>query len=82
MPTTAKKQLSTLGSLIKNLREERSITQAEFAKRLGTTQSAIARIEGGQQNMSATLLSRISKILDKNVIQIGDGALNLEIEGG
>jgi len=82
MPTTAKKQLSTLGSLIKNLREERSITQAEFAKRLGTTQSAIARIEGGQQNMSATLLSRISEILDKNVIQIGDGALNLEIEGG
>lgn len=84
MPTVTKnkKQLSILGSLIKNLREERGITQEQFAKKLKTTQSAVARIEGGQQNVSAGILSRISEILDKNVIQVSDGAINLEIEGG
>src|SRR3989344_1068599 len=82
MQPNTKKHLSAVGSLIKNLREERGVTQAEFAKRLGTTQSAVARIEGGQQNVSAGLLSRIGDILNKSVIQVSDGAINLEIEGG
>ena len=82
MPTKPNKQLSVLGSLIKNLREERGVTQDAFAKRLGTTQSAVARIESGTQNVSASLLSRISNILNKDIIHIGDGAINLEIEGG
>ena len=76
------KQLSVLGALIKNLREERGITQAEFAARLGTTQSAVARIESGQQNVSTRLLSRVSAVLEKDVIQVGTGAINLQIEGG
>ncbi|OHA18544.1 MAG: UDP-N-acetylglucosamine 1-carboxyvinyltransferase [Candidatus Taylorbacteria bacterium RIFCSPHIGHO2_01_FULL_46_22b] len=82
MTQTAKKQLSALGILIRNLREERNITQKTFAERLGTTQSAVARIEGGEQNVSAGLLARISEILGKNVIQVSDGAINVEIEGG
>lgn len=76
------KQLSVLGALIKNLREERGITQAEFANRLGTTQSAVARIESGQQNVSTRLLSRVSAVLEKDIIQVNTGAINLQIEGG
>ncbi len=76
------RQLSSLGTLIKSAREERDITQKEFAKRLATTQSAVARIESGLQNISTRLLSRISSILGKDVIQVGTGAINLQIEGG
>ena len=82
MTQTQKKRLSVLGALIKNLREERSITQESFAQRLGTTQSAVARIEGGEQNLSASLLGRIGDILEKNIIQVSDGAINIQIEGG
>ncbi len=82
MTVTEKKKLSVLGQLIKSLREERAITQSTFAKKLGTTQSAVARIESGEQNVSAGILSRISDILEKDVIQVNDGAMNIQIEGG
>jgi len=38
-----------LGHLIYQIRQERGLTQAEFAKRLGTSQSAVNRIEQGKQ---------------------------------
>ena len=71
-----------LGSLIHNLREEKGITQSEFAKKIGTTQSAIARMENGEQNMSTAMLSKISEALGKNLVHVSDGALNIKINGG
>ncbi|HEY4479052.1 MAG TPA: UDP-N-acetylglucosamine 1-carboxyvinyltransferase, partial [Candidatus Paceibacterota bacterium] len=78
----ANSKLSQIGRLIQTLREERKITQNTFAKKLGTTQSAIARIENGEQNLSTEMLSRISAALGRDVIQVSSGALNIEIEGG
>ena len=78
----ASARLKHIGLLIKDLREERGFSQSEFAKRLKTAQSAIARIENGEQNLSTDTLSRISAVLERDVLQISDKSLNIQIEGG
>jgi UDP-N-acetylglucosamine 1-carboxyvinyltransferase len=71
-----------IGRLIYQLRQERGLTQAAFAKQLQTSQSAVNRIEHGKQNLSIETLGRISDVLNKSLIQIGEGGVNLRIEGG
>lgn len=78
MSTTNEK----IGNLIYQIRQERGLTQAAFAKQLGTSQSAVNRIEHGKQNLSLETLGRISDVLNKPIIQIGKGGINLRIEGG
>lgn len=43
------------GNELKALRAKLGLTQTEMANRLGVTRDAIARIEGGRNNMSKTL---------------------------
>ncbi len=74
--------LTNIGHLIKSLRERRGITQADFAKKLETTQSAVARIESGEQNLTTDMIVKISKALDKDILTVNTGAINFEIEGG
>ena len=75
--------LSQIGSLISKLREDRDMTQADLAKKTGTTQSVIARIEKGEQNLSAKTLATISKALDREIISLSKGGgINFKIEGG
>jgi UDP-N-acetylglucosamine 1-carboxyvinyltransferase len=76
------KSLGEIGIFISRLRAERGITQKEFAKRLGTSQSAIARIERGEQNLSTEMLGKISSVLNRDVVHVSKGALNIMIEGG
>lgn len=71
-----------LGSLISELRQIRGMTQSEFAKKLGTSQSAVNRIEKGGQNLSLEMLNRIGDVLHKPLITVGDQGVNLRIEGG
>lgn len=71
-----------IGHLIYQIRQERGLTQASFARRLGTSQSAVNRIEHGRQNLSLEMLGRISDVLNKQIISIGGSAVNLRIEGG
>lgn len=71
-----------IGNLIYQIRQERGLTQAEFARRLGTSQSAVNRIEKGRQNLSLDTLGRISDVLNKQIISLGGEAVNLKIEGG
>ena len=47
-----------IGELISHVRQERGLTQSEFAKMLSTSQSAINRIEHGNQNLSLDTLGR------------------------
>ena len=75
-------RLKHIGHLIKDLREERGLSQAEFAKKLGTAQSSIPRIENGEQNLSTSTLSRISEFLNRDIVKISDRSLNISIEGG
>ncbi len=78
MATTNEK----IGDFIARVRQERGMTQAEFAERLGTSQSAVNRIEKGKQNLSLETLGRLSEALNKQIIELGSGSVNLRIEGG
>lgn len=78
MQTTNEK----IGQLIYQIRQERGLTQANFAKKLKTSQSAVNRIEHGRQNMSLEMLARISDVLHKPLISLSGEAVNLRIEGG
>jgi len=77
MPDTNTK----IGHLIYQIRQERGLTQAAFAKKLGTSQSAVNRIEHGHQNLSLETLGRISDVLNKQLISLGTNGINLRVEG-
>ena len=70
-----------IGRLIYQIRQERGLTQSGFAKKLGTSQSAVNRIEHGKQNLSLDTLGRISDVLNKQIISLGEGGINLRVEG-
>ncbi len=57
----------TLGLTIRKLRIRNRMKQADLARKLKTTQSAIARIENGRQNISIELLMRIAEVFGKKV---------------
>jgi len=76
------KNLVLIGNLVRSLRREREMTQNELAERMNTTQSAIARIENGEQNLSTEMLSRISEVLQSDIVTVSKGALNVQVEGG
>ena len=71
-----------IGHLIAQIRQERGLTQAEFARRLNTSQSAVNRMEHGRQNLSLETLGRISDVLNKQLLSLSSGGTNLRIEGG
>jgi len=71
-----------IGKLISDIRRDRGLTQAEFARRLGTSQSAVNRIENGRQNLTLDTIAHISDILNKPIITITGSAVNLRVEGG
>lgn len=71
-----------IGHLIYQVRQEKGLTQADFAKRLHTSQSAVNRIEHGKQNLSLDMLGRISDVLNKQIISLNTGNITLQIEGG
>lgn len=74
--------LANIGDLIKQLRERRGLTQVDFAEKLNTTQSAVARIESGEQNLTTEMIAKISEALGSEILTINKGAINFEIEGG
>lgn len=49
------------------LRLKKGWTQKDLAKKIGTTQSVIARIENGGQNISVRTLTRLARALDAEV---------------
>lgn len=75
--------LSKIGHLIQETRQSRGLTQAQLAEALGTSQSAINRIEKGNQNISLEMVARISDTLSANIISLNHtGKLNYRIHGG
>ncbi len=73
---------SHIGARVAALREAAGMTQKELAKKLATTQSAVARIEAGKQNVSTELLRKISTALKRNIVSAQPGSVNIAIEGG
>ena len=72
-----------IGKLIQTKRIEKLFTQAELAKKIGTSQSAINRIEKGGQNLSVEMLGRISEVLSSTIISLNQqGKVNFKVHGG
>ncbi|MBW8173407.1 UDP-N-acetylglucosamine 1-carboxyvinyltransferase [Ornithinimicrobium sp. Arc0846-15] len=75
--------LSRIGTLIRDARRHKALTQSELANLLGTSQSAVARIEQGKQNLSLEMLARIGESLDSEIVSVGSAVpQNLRITGG
>ena len=70
-----------IGFFIKTLREERGMTQGDFAKLLNTSQSAVARMEAGKQNFTTLEIEKISKALGRKIISLSP-SIDFEIHGG
>jgi UDP-N-acetylglucosamine 1-carboxyvinyltransferase len=75
--------LSRIGNLIRDARTHRGYTQAQLADLLGTSQSAINRIERGHQNLTLDTLARIGEALDSQLVSLGaSGPTHLRVAGG
>jgi UDP-N-acetylglucosamine 1-carboxyvinyltransferase len=83
MKKTQKTPSSHIGKMISQIREEQRMTQTELAEKIGTTQSVVARIEKGEQNLSTETLSKISAALNREIVTLAPkGVVNFRIEGG
>ncbi|NCU37802.1 UDP-N-acetylglucosamine 1-carboxyvinyltransferase [Candidatus Saccharibacteria bacterium] len=77
------KYLRNIGTLIQETRQARGMTQTELATALGTSQSAVNRIEKGGQNISLEMIARIGEVLSSEIIRINkSGKTNFVIQGG
>ncbi|HEX7259411.1 MAG TPA: UDP-N-acetylglucosamine 1-carboxyvinyltransferase [Candidatus Saccharimonadia bacterium] len=80
-PTTSPETIK-IGQRITELREAKQLTQSALAKLLGTSQSAVARMEKGDQNISTKMLVKMGEVLDAEIIALSSYGLNFKIEGG
>lgn len=71
-----------IGTLIQETRQSRALTQTQLAEALGTSQSAINRIEKGGQNVSLEMLARIGEVLSSEIVSLNRSGANLKIHGG
>ena len=56
---------------------------AQLAEAIGTSQSAINRIENGGQNISIEMVARISEVLNNNIMMVNhSGKMNFRVHGG
>ncbi len=72
-----------IGETIAHMREEKGWTQEELAKEIGSSQSAIHRIEKGGQNVSLEMIKKISEAFGTQILSINDSASqSFRIRGG
>jgi UDP-N-acetylglucosamine 1-carboxyvinyltransferase len=76
--------LQQIGALVRDARKQRGLTQQQLATELHTSQSAVARVEQGNQNVSLEVLARIGAALDTGLVQLGTtvGPTHLRVVGG
>ncbi len=75
--------LKEIGSIIQENRQIRAMTQSELADALGTSQSAINRIEKGGQNISLEMIERIGDVLSCEIVRVNaSGKTNFRVTGG
>ena len=72
-----------IGETIEQMRLEKGLTQGELAKLVGSSQSAIHRIEHGGQNISLEMVKKLSDALGNQILSINDSASqSFRIRGG
>ncbi|HEX3787444.1 MAG TPA: UDP-N-acetylglucosamine 1-carboxyvinyltransferase [Pseudonocardiaceae bacterium] len=82
-PAQLSEYLRQVGRLVRDSRKHRGWTQTQLAEALGTSQSAINRIEQGNQNLSLDLVTRIGQALNSEIVSLGHaGPMHLRVTGG
>ncbi|MBR3328937.1 UDP-N-acetylglucosamine 1-carboxyvinyltransferase [Candidatus Saccharibacteria bacterium] len=72
-----------IGEIVERMRLEKGWTQEELAKVVGSSQSAIHRIEKGGQNVSLEMVKRLSEALGNQILSVNDSASqSFMIRGG
>ena len=61
------------GSMIKNLREQKKLTQAELAEKIFVTDKAVSKWETGRGYPDISLVESLAKALDISVIELLSG---------
>ena len=64
-----------------NLRDRAGLTQAELARRMGTTQSSIARIESGGSLPTVEMLARLARAMGISLRLAAPGFDAVELAG-
>ena len=68
---------AALGAMIRDARKQRHLTQTELALRLGTSQSAVTRLESGNQNVSLEMINRVAAALESPLLSTANTTQNL-----
>ncbi|HET7139963.1 MAG TPA: helix-turn-helix domain-containing protein, partial [Arthrobacter sp.] len=72
-----------VAATLRDARSEKGWTQGQLAAALGTSQSAVARMEQGKQNLSLKMIQRLETIFDRSIVKVGKPQMtHLRIEGG
>ncbi len=72
-----------IGRVIERLRTEKGWTQMQLAEAIGSSQSAIHRIEKGGQNVSLELIKKLSLALGGQILSVNDTvSQSYRIHGG
>lgn len=58
-----KEELYTFPKLIKSIRQEAGLTQAEFADKMGVSSILVAMIESGQRGVSRKFIEKLAELL-------------------
>lgn len=75
--------LQKIGAIIADNRSRKGLTQTQLAEAIGSSQSAINRIENGGQNISVEMLMRISDVLNCDIVTLNrSGKMNFRVHGG
>jgi len=70
-----------LAELVYALRTRAGLTQTELARRMGTTQSSIARIEGGGSLPTLDMLARLAHATGTPLRIVAPGARDIDLGG-
>ncbi|WP_285727549.1 UDP-N-acetylglucosamine 1-carboxyvinyltransferase [Psychromicrobium xiongbiense] len=86
MTTEVQETNETIAQILRDARLEKGWTQGQLAAELGTSQSAVARMEQGKQNLSLKMIQRMEGILGHSIVNVG-GSVNtkmthLRVTGG
>lgn len=72
-----------IGETIEQIRTDKGWTQEELADKVGSSQSAIHRIEKGRQNVSLEMIKKLSVALGTQILSVNDSAgQSFRIRGG
>src|SRR3989338_3080091 len=73
------KHTKNIGINIRQIREAKGMTQSEFSKKLKTSQSAVVRMEKGEQNLTVDQIYKISSILGTSLVKTKDNTDDFRI---